>query len=106
MTALERADIIEGLRELVIQLQREGEVAGVRLVGGAALALRYFDRGVTRDLDALHVHPGSDEAVAAAALASRHPHERRRMRNYGPIYAMAGAVALGCAFVLFLVTLF
>ena len=67
MTALERADIIEGLRELATQLHREGEVAGVRLVGGAALALRYFDRGVTRDLDALHVHPGSDEAVAAAA---------------------------------------
>jgi hypothetical protein len=35
-------------------------------VGGAALALRYFDRGTTQDLDVLHVNPGSDEPVAAA----------------------------------------
>lgn len=42
-------------------------MAGIRLVGGAALALRYFDRGTTRDLDTLHVRPGSDVAVATAA---------------------------------------
>ena len=36
-------------------------------MGGAALALRYFDRGTTQDLDSLHIQPGSDEAVAAAA---------------------------------------
>lgn len=66
-SALDRGDIIIGLRELVAELRDAGEVAGIRLVGGAALALRYFDRGTTQDLDVLHVHPGSDESVAAAA---------------------------------------
>jgi hypothetical protein len=64
---LDRADIIEGLREVISELHRAGETAGIRLVGGAALALRYFDRGVTQDLDALHTRPGNDEAVAVAA---------------------------------------
>lgn len=65
--SLERDDIIAGLRDLVDELSAAGEVAGIRIVGGAALALRYFDRGVTRDVDTLHVNPGSDSAVAAAA---------------------------------------
>ncbi len=72
-TALDRDEIIAGLRDLVAELRAVGEIAGIRLVGGAALALRYFDRGTTQDLDALHVHRGSDESVAAAAerVASR-----------------------------------
>lgn len=73
-TALDRDDIITGLRELIAELRAADHVAGIRLVGGAALALRYFDRGTTQDLDSLHVHPGSDEAVTAAAarVARRH----------------------------------
>jgi len=53
VTALDRNDIIMGLRELISELRAKGEVAGIRLVGGAALALRYFDRGTTQDLDTL-----------------------------------------------------
>tara|TARA_R110002020_G_scaffold475905_3_gene714190 strand:- start:122634 stop:123215 length:582 start_codon:yes stop_codon:yes gene_type:complete len=73
-TTLDRDDIITGLRELIAELRAEGEVAGIRLVGGAALSLRYFDRGTTQDLDSLHVRPGSDAAVASAAarVAQRH----------------------------------
>lgn len=73
-TALDRDDIITGLRELIAELRAADQVAGIRLVGGAALALRYFDRGTTQDLDSLHVRPGSDEAVATAAarVAWRH----------------------------------
>jgi hypothetical protein len=56
-TALDRDDIIAGLRDLISELRSAGEIAGIRLVGGAALALRYFDRGTTRDLDTLHVRP-------------------------------------------------
>jgi len=67
VTSLDRDDIIGGLRELIAELRAASEVAGIRLVGGAALALRYFDRGTTQDLDSLHIQPGSDEAVAAAA---------------------------------------
>lgn len=73
-TSLNRDDIIGGLRELIAELRASNEVAGIRLVGGAALALRYFDRGTTQDLDSLHIQPGSDEAVAVAAarVADRH----------------------------------
>lgn len=73
-TSLNRDDIIGGLRELIAELRASNEVAGIRLVGGAALALRYFDRGTTQDLDSLHIQPGSDDAVAAAAsrVADRH----------------------------------
>ncbi|WP_255531574.1 hypothetical protein [Salinibacterium sp. SWN1162] len=39
-TTLDRDDIITGLRELIAELRAEGEVAGIRLVGGAALSLR------------------------------------------------------------------
>lgn len=66
-TFLNRADIVLGLRELVNELRSARSTEGIRLVGGAALALRYFDRGATQDLDALHVQHGTDEAVAAAA---------------------------------------
>lgn len=45
-TALERDDIIAALCELIVELGSAGEIAGIRLVGGAALALRYFDRAM------------------------------------------------------------
>lgn len=56
-TTLNREDIIAGLRDLVTELRTAGEVAGIRLVGGAASSLRYFDRRLTQDLDSLHVQP-------------------------------------------------
>lgn len=65
--ALDREDIISGLRDLVYELHATGEVAGIRLVGGAALVIRYFNRRTTGDLDSLHIQPGSDDAVLAAA---------------------------------------
>jgi hypothetical protein len=74
MTSLDRDDIVTGLRDLIAELRAAGEVAGIRLVGGAALALRYFDRGTTQDLDTLHIRPGSDAAVSAAAARVAHRH--------------------------------
>src|SRR5687767_11481733 len=65
--ALNRDDILSGLRDLTTERHAAGEVAGIRLVGGAALAIRYFDRRTTGDLDSLHIQPGSDDAVLAAA---------------------------------------
>lgn len=65
--ALNRDDILSGLRELVGELHAAGESAGIRLVGGAALAIRYLNRRTTGDLDSLHIQPGSDDAVLAAA---------------------------------------
>lgn len=67
MVALERADIVAALRDLADELRADGGSARVRLVGGAALALRYFDRQSTSDLDAVAVGAADDKAVAAAA---------------------------------------
>lgn len=69
MTLFDRNDLLGALRDLVSELRTAGEPIGLRLVGGAALALRYFERESTRDLDAFHVRPGTDEAVATAARA-------------------------------------
>jgi len=66
-TTLDREDILDGLRALIAELRASNQIAGIRIVGGAALALRYFDRGTTQDLDSLHIDPGSDAEVAAAA---------------------------------------
>lgn len=67
MTLLDRDDLVGALRELVAELHAEGEAVGLQIVGGAALALRHYQRRSTVDLDALHVRPGSDDSVAAAA---------------------------------------
>jgi len=90
-TSLDRDDIIAGLSDLIVELRSAGQVAGIRLVGGAALALRYFDRGTTRDLDTLHVRPGSDAVVAAAAarVAQRHDWDPNWLN-----FEVAGADAL------------
>jgi hypothetical protein len=50
---LDRDDLIEGLRELVQQTHEQG-ISGVsiRIVGGAALRLAYFERATTADIDA------------------------------------------------------
>jgi hypothetical protein len=64
---LDRVDLIDALRDLVAELRAAGEPVGLRIVGGAALALRHFERSSTADLDALHVQPGDDAAVAEAA---------------------------------------
>lgn len=53
---LDREDLIHGINSLITKLHDSGEPAGIRIVGGAALALRYFDRRTTSDIDA-HLHP-------------------------------------------------
>jgi Nucleotidyltransferase of unknown function (DUF6036) len=50
---LDRDDLIDGLRELVHKTHEQG-ISGVsiRIVGGAALRLAYFERSTTADIDA------------------------------------------------------
>ncbi|WP_100445928.1 DUF6036 family nucleotidyltransferase [Glycomyces xiaoerkulensis] len=50
---LSREDIIELLTELGEALDQDGERAEIFLVGGAAMALAYSTRRLTRDLDAI-----------------------------------------------------
>lgn len=67
-TLLTRDDIIAGLRELIDEFRATSQIVSIRLVGGAALALGYFDRGTTQDLDALYVNPG-DQAKVKESVA-------------------------------------
>lgn len=66
--ALERDDLIRGLRQLVVALRERGEPTGIRIIGGAALSLRYFDRLTTDDVDA-KLHPAGPALSAAAEVA-------------------------------------
>ena len=68
--ALSRDDLILGLRQVVERLHAAGEPSGIRIVGGAALSLRYFERGTTDDIDAT-VHPAEPALHAAEEVAAR-----------------------------------
>jgi hypothetical protein len=58
--ALERDDIIDGLTELVRRVRTSGlSHVSIRIVGGAALRLAYFDRPSTSDIDA-RIEPVDD----------------------------------------------
>ena len=68
---LERDDLIAGLRELAAELAGNGERVGIRIVGGAALSLYYFDRRSTVDIDAA-IHPSEAALSVASRIALRH----------------------------------
>ncbi|MGR0319649.1 DUF6036 family nucleotidyltransferase [Agromyces sp. ZXT2-3] len=67
MTRFERDDLVAGLRLLVSTLNERGERSGIGIVGGAALALRYFDRESTVDIDARLI--GDHELLLEASRA-------------------------------------
>ena len=67
--ALDRDDLIDGLRQVVHLLHERHEPGGIRIVGGAALSLRYFDRGTTDDIDA-KIHPSGPALQAVADVAA------------------------------------
>jgi len=62
---LDRDEIIHGINAVIDKLRHAGEPAGIRIIGGAALALRYFDRRTTSDIDA-QLHP--EESILRAAV--------------------------------------
>jgi hypothetical protein len=71
--SLTRADLLEALQELIHELRARNVSGEIRIVGGAALSLSYFERDVTQDIDVMNVQGGDNEAVAEAAqsVASR-----------------------------------
>lgn len=70
--ALNRADLIDALRELAALAAARGVRGGrIRLVGGGALLLMHFDRDVTADLDA-EIEPSDELLELARGIA----HER------------------------------
>ncbi|MFD1716039.1 DUF6036 family nucleotidyltransferase [Amnibacterium flavum] len=71
MALLTRDDLLEGLNELIDELAHRGVRGGIQIIGGAALALRYFDRSSTEDIDARFQITG-DASAAVAAIGQRH----------------------------------
>lgn len=67
--SLNRADLLEALQELIRELRGRNVSGEIRIVGGAALALSYFERDVTQDIDVINVRGGDNGAVAEAALS-------------------------------------
>jgi len=53
---------------MVALLKERGEPGGIRIVGGAAISLRYYERGPTKDIDA-SVHPSGPALEVARAVA-------------------------------------
>ena len=66
-----RATIISALQALGEQLANDGVRAQLFIVGGAAMALAYSTRRVTRDIDAVF-EPKSAIYAAAAKVAEQH----------------------------------
>ena len=66
---LNRDNLIEALTLLITELRAHGQPGEIRIVGGAAIALTYFDRDVTEDIDLLNLKIGTNEAVENAARA-------------------------------------
>lgn len=92
-TTLDRDDIVEGLRALMADLRSSNLAAGIHLVCGAALALRYFPRATTQDLDSLGIQPRRDADVAAAAARTGAiPSFGRREVEWETIYDQHGIV--------------
>lgn len=65
---LEREDLIRGINAVITKLRDAGEPAGIRIIGGAALAIRYFERRTTSDVDA-QLFPEEPILRAAAQVA-------------------------------------
>lgn len=70
MTLLDRDDLERGLRLLVAELRRRGRPARVRIIGGAAMALQYYDRESTRDIDVAVSMPDSELEEIASIIAT------------------------------------
>ena len=68
---LSHDDVEMLLRELAGRLHTEGVTAGIRIVGGAAIALMNADRRSTANIDAVLLPAAPVHAVAATMAAER-----------------------------------
>lgn len=69
MVTFDRADIVGALDELVEVLVAAGVRTQIRIVGGAAIAVRFTRDATTADVDALY--GSADEVQAAARTVAR-----------------------------------
>ncbi len=67
-----RDDVLGLLRELGARLERRGVRATVYVVGGAAMAIAFDTRRLTRDIDAIYSPAQTVSEVASEIAAERH----------------------------------
>lgn len=65
------AEVEELLRELAQRLSASGEAAGIRVIGGAAIALMSKSRQATQDIDAVLINDTAIRLIAAAMASER-----------------------------------
>lgn len=71
----DRDDIVSALSEFVDHLAAAHATSHIRIVGGAALAIRYNRDGTTTDVDALYgAAPAVEDALRRIADARGWPH--------------------------------
>lgn len=71
MASLGRDDMIDGLTEVIRRLHDRGAQATIRIVGGAAMMLRYFEeRRITPDIDA-SIHTDADLSELVREIATQ-----------------------------------
>ena len=69
MTRFDRADLIDGLRDVVRVAHERGlDQVSIRIVGGAALRLAHFERETTTDIDA-QIQPLGEMATVIGEIA-------------------------------------
>ncbi|KQM82595.1 hypothetical protein [Agromyces sp. Leaf222] len=69
-TRFDRDGLIDGLRQLIAKLRETDGPTGLRIIGGAALALRYFERESTVDIDARPIGDAEPVLEAGRAIAA------------------------------------
>ncbi len=69
---LTREDVLQLLSEVGVELQKNGRQATIYVVGGAAMALEYDARRVTRDIDAAVGSEPESFWAAVQLVAKRH----------------------------------
>lgn len=91
MIDLTRDDMIAGLREVVTRLNASGHTASIRIIGGAAMLLRYdVDRRITPDIDAtIHTDAELEAIVHSIATERGWPDDwlNTKARGFIPIAA-------------------
>lgn len=91
MVDLTRDDMIAGLREVITRLNASGHTASIRIIGGAAMLLRYdVDRRITADIDAsIHTEAELEPLVRSIAAERGWPDDwlNTSARGFIPIAA-------------------
>lgn len=71
-----RKEILHALRQLLENLPERESITTIRIVGGAALALNYFERRLTFDIDAVSTCSGEEQLLLHIA------HELAKQNNW------------------------